>query len=368
MSLSNSTSNVTQGPGCPTSGHPSQAGFAVLGSFYIVMTVVSFIGNVMVICTVFLNRRMHTVTNYLIINMALADLLLTVCNMPSTTVSFLIRPKSWISGGLGVALCKLIPFIQSLSVGCTVFNMTAIAIDRFFAVVFPLRRYITFTVAYVMIAVVWLSAIVISAPFLYAMNVIQPVENGRLYCVENWKLPNLSGTSAPQDFTVALFLFFYAIPLIVMSNLYSVIIYKLWIRKVPGQRSATNEQQAEKSKKKVLRMLLVVVLVFAVCWLPIYISQFIMFYGNPCGPPLPFLYTGLFLGHANSAFNPILYVIFNDNFRKGFKDILLCRCKKTRVGVTTIAVDNSCIDKNSVRLTTASPAASHLANRAYSDT
>lgn len=301
--------------------------------------------------------------------MAVADLLLTVWNMPSTTASFLSPTQNWIAGDLGIALCKLIPFIQSLSVGSTVLNMTAIAIDRFFAVVFPLRRYVTFSVAYVMMAVIWLIALAISSPMLYAMNVVE-IENGPRHCIETWQLPAGKTSTAPQDFTVVLFLFFYAIPLLVMSVLYSVIVYKLWIRKVPGQRSAANEQQADKSKKKVLRMLLVVVIVFAVCWLPIYISQFIYFYVDPC-VPVPLWYTGFFLGHANSAISPILYVLFNENYRKGFRDLLLCRCGKRRVlPGTTVGFDNTYIDKNTIRLTVTSPAVSQRAatNEGYSST
>lgn len=191
-------------------------------------------------------------------------------------------------------------------------------------------------------------------------------------CLETWQLPPVNNSSAPKDFTIVLFLFFYAIPLLAMSFLYSIIIYKLWIRKVPGQRTEANQQQADRSKKKVLRMLLVVVIVFAMCWLPIYITQFIFFYGDPCGPPIPFIYTGFFLGHANSAINPILYVLFNENYRKGFRDILMCRCGKRRVivGATnaTIGFDNTYIDKNSIRLTVASPALSQRVNETYSDT
>jgi hypothetical protein len=237
--------------------------------------------------------------------------------------------------------------------------MNAIAIDRFFAVVFPLRRYITFTVAYGMMAVVWTAAIGISAPFLYAMNVRPAEEPGKYWCDETWNLEDPSTSSAPKDYTIVLFLFFYAIPLVIISVLYSFVIYKLWIRKIPGQRSETNEQRANKSKKKVLKMLLVVVIVFAVCWLPIYVSQFMYFFGGPCGPPRSLIFFGFFVGHANSAINPCIYVLFNENFRKGFRDALLCRCQRRRIipGATTIGMDNTYIDRgtNSFKLNVVSP-------------
>lgn len=362
----NNTTNITSPDGedfCKNT-KPGEVAIIVIGVFYVVMTIVSFTGNILVICTVAMNRRMHTVTNYLIINMAVADLLLTVFNMTSTTASFFKTSSYWISGKLGLTLCKLIPFIQALSVGSSVWNMNAIALDRFFAVVFPIRRYVTFTVAYGMMFIVWTLAIGISAPMLYAMNLEPAEEPGKFYCGETWNLEDVDTSSAPKDYTIALFLFFYAIPLVIISFLYSFVIYKLWIRKLPGQRSEMNEQRADKSKKKVLRMLLIVVVLFAICWLPMYVSQFMSFFGGPCGAPTALLYFGYFIGHANSAINPCIYVLFNENFRKGFRDALLCRCQRRRIipGATTIGIDNTYIDRGttSFKLNVVSPASQRV--------
>ncbi|XP_031552719.1 QRFP-like peptide receptor [Actinia tenebrosa] len=358
----NNTTNITASDGedfCDYT-RPSEVGIIVMSMFYIVMTILSLTGNILVIQTVAVNRRMHTVTNYLIINMAVADLLLTVFNMPSTTASFLKTTSYWVPGKLGLAMCKLIPFIQAVSVGSSVWNMNAIALDRFFAVVFPIRRYVTFPVAYGMMVVVWTLAIGISAPILYAMNLEPAEEPGQYYCGETWNLEDVSTSSAPKDYTIALFLFFYAIPLLMISVLYSFIIYKLWIRKLPGQRSETNEQRADKSKKKVLKMLLIVVVLFAICWLPLYVTQFMYFFGGPCGAPTSVVYFGYFIGHANSAINPCIYVLFNENFRKGFRDALLCRCQRRRIipGASTIGIDNTYIDRGatSFKLNVVSPA------------
>ena len=81
-------------------------------------------------------------------------------------------------------------------------------------------------------------------------------------------------------------------------------------------------------------MLLAVVVVFALCWLPLYVTQFITFLGQkkfPCGPPATLAFVGYFLGYANSAINPAMYAIFNSNFRTGFRDALLCRCRRDRL-------------------------------------
>ena len=295
---------------------------------YSIILFCSLVGNVLVICVVLLNRHMRTVTNYLIVNMAVADLLITAFNMPITITVIAGIEIEWSESVASEILCKFIPFSQSLSIASSVLSLTAIAVDRFLAVMYPLKRYISFHAAYVLIVVVWIVGIAVNSPFLYAQKII--VSEEVLYCQEIWT--PVFGENAAKDFTIVLFVLFYAVPLLTMSVLYSFVVYKLWVRKAPGNQTTENQLRAEKSRKKVLKMVIVVVTLFALCWLPMYITQFIWFFGFerfPCGPPPVLAFLGFFLGHANSALNPAIYVIFSSNFRKGFKDVLLCRFRRS---------------------------------------
>ena len=340
---------------------------------YFAILIVSLVGNILVICVVFMNRRMRTVTNYLIVNMAVADLLLTVFNMPPTIKTIITENFYWFGGIHGDILCKVVPFVQALSVASSVLTLTAIALDRFFAIMYPLKRYVTFTVAYRMMAGVWIVGIGVNAPILYAQrNVLlgeETFQPGEFQCKEIW-VPAFS-ERASQDFTVVLFVVFYALPLLAMSVLYSFIIYRLWVRKVPGNQTFDNQQRADKTKKKVLKMLLTVVVIFALCWLPVYISQFIIFFAyetHPCGPPALLMFFGYFLGHANSAINPCIYAIFNENFRKGFRDVVLCRCRRRRVAPavqgSVIDADKSYVGANPAQRTSKAPKANSRSPRA----
>lgn len=309
---------------------PTEQAFKCLA--YIIIMFGSLIGNVLVICVVIMNRQMRTVTNYLIVNMAVADLLITAFNMPLTIKVYATRRFDWFDGLIAEILCKIIPFSQSLSIASSVLSLTAIAVDRFLAIMYPLKRYITFHIAYGIIAAVWIVGIGVNSPILYAQKIVVYGADQKRYCLEIWT--PVFTKDAAKDFTIVLFVVFYVVPLLTMSVLYSFVVYKLSVRKVPGNQTAENQLRAEKSKKKVLKMLLVVVLLFALCWLPVYISQFITFFDSenfPCGPPATLSFMGYFLGHANSAINPAIYVIFNSNFRKGFRDVLLCRCRRNRV-------------------------------------
>ena len=350
-------SNGTEAPETQCEYHidtPTEQVFKCVAYFIIMFG--SLIGNVFVIFVVILNRQMRTVTNYLIVNMAVADLLLTAFNMPITIKVIATGRMDWFDNVSSEILCKTLPFIQSLSVASSVLSLTAIAIDRFLAIMYPLKRYITFHISYGIITIVWIVGIAVNSPFFYAQKLVFYEEFQNWYCAEIWT-PAFR-EEANKDFTIVIFVIFYVIPLLSMSVLYSFVVYKLWVRKVPGNQTAENQLRADNSKKKVLKMLLAVVILFALCWLPVYVTQFISFFGGenfPCGPPHPLPFMGYFLGHANSAINPAIYVIFNSNYRKGFRDVLLCRCRRNRVAPqsqarTVIGEDNSYIDGASVAL------------------
>ena len=339
--VTNSTVKCSYDPNSPT-----EQVFKCIAYFIIMFG--SLIGNVLVICVVIVNRQMRTVTNYLIVNMAVADLLITAFSMPITIKLIATRHFDWSHGVFSDMLCKIIPFSQSLSIASSVLSLTAIAVDRFLAIMYPLKRYMTFQIAYSIMVVVWIVGIAVNSPILYAQNVV--LARGKWRCIEKWT-PAFT-EEASKYFTVVIFVIFYLVPLLTMSVLYSFVVHKLWVRKIPGNQTVENQMRSQKSKKKVLKMLLTVVILFALCWLPVYIIQFIWFFDKnnfPCGPPAVLGFMGYFLGHANSAINPAIYVIFNSDFRKGFRDVLLCRCRRNRGARQTnvrrvIRGDNTYVD------------------------
>lgn len=303
----------------------------VKAAAYIIVILLSLFGNVVVVRVVHRNRRMRTITNYLIINMALADLLTTVFNMLPTLYWIFRGLDVWAVGGwIGEALCKLLNFAQSVSITVSVFTLCAIAFDRFFAIFRPLKRVITFRVAKGIIAASWLSALIVSGPQLYVLTISG--EKGFAQCVENWGSP-FDEATAPRDYTIALFVLLYALPLVVIAFLYTVIMLKLWRRRAPGQELTSNQENKDKTNRKVLKMLVTVVIVFALSWLPLYVRMFVMFAESDryvCGLPYDMDFLTLYLGHANSAVNPYIYVIFNENYRRGFRTVLSTRNRRSK--------------------------------------
>ena len=80
------------------------------------------------------------------------------------------------------------------------------------------------------------------------------------------------------------------------------------------------DREIDKKKKRVIQMLITCTVFFALCWLPLHILHYHIYFdieAYRCFPAWVIL-GGFWLGHANSAVNPCLYVIFNKTFRKAF--------------------------------------------------
>ena len=95
--------------------------------------------------------------------------------------------------------------------------------------------------------VVWIVGIAVNSPILYAQKVINCTwEDGTA-----WRFGRrLFTEEASKHFTIVLFVVFYLVPLLTMAVLYSFVVHKLWMRKIPGNPSLANQLRAQKSKKK----------------------------------------------------------------------------------------------------------------------
>ena len=101
---------------------------------------------------------------------------------------------------------------------------------------------------------------------------------------------------------------------------------KLWLRKIPGNLASSNQAVMEMSKRKVVRLLAIIVVAFALCWFPTYVNHYYWFVRPKQRQQLPIRvqFVFLWLAHANSAINPCLYILLNDSFRRELIATLAC--------------------------------------------
>ena len=298
---------------------------------YAVIFTIAFLGNSIGLYVVLKKSSSTSVTNLFIANMAVADLMLTFTMMP-VQVFFIYEDVSWIPGTLGNLTCKLVFYIIPVSIAATVFTMMFISFDRFYAIFYPLREKI-FRKPKILSATIWILSLVLMVPYPMLYQIEYNPQVDKHFCVQVWPWQDKNDVSNAETyrvlriFHITIFVVLYAWPLTITAVIYFLICRKLWLRKIPGNVTTTNRAAAEKSKRKVVRLLVVIVLVFAICWFPNYVDHYIWFvrpdlrYSIPEEAQLMFLW----LAHANSAINPCLYILLNSKFRKELFATIVCR-------------------------------------------
>ncbi|CAD5124352.1 DgyrCDS12641 [Dimorphilus gyrociliatus] len=295
---------------------------------YSLVFFIAVVGNTLVILVVYRNSRMHTVTNYFIVNLAVADILVTVFCLPITLVNNLI--SGW---RLGVVMCKVTPFLQGTSVSASVSTLVAIAVDRYIAICHTLELHMTGTVARLIIVLIWLFSMAIMSPWAiyYQIDYHNSPRQTIPTCVEIWSQdPTADKSKQKGYFLGATFLCCYTLPLLSIVICYTLIALRVWRRNAPGV--ANTSEVIFKSKVKVLKMLSCVVVLFAFSWLPLYATKIrILFGGSFSGMEEKILIQTIlpiaqWLGSSNSCINPIVYCFFSRKFRRGFKELTLRCC------------------------------------------
>uniref|UniRef100_A0ABM5G0Z9 Substance-K receptor n=1 Tax=Pogona vitticeps TaxID=103695 RepID=A0ABM5G0Z9_9SAUR len=293
----------------------SQPGWqiAVWAITYLSMVVVSVIGNSTVVWIILSHQRMRTVTNYFIVNLALSDLLMTSLN---TVFNFIYASHNvWY---FGEGFCRFLNFVPITAMFVSIYSMTAVAAERYMAIVYPFKRKLSAANMKVIIGIIWLVACGLAFPqFFYAELII---DNGTPKCIVAWP-----GESEWKRLTyhITVIVLVYLLPLTVMFITYSAIGMALWNNVVPGDH--TNKiyyQHQVTAKKKFVRTMVAVVITFAICWFP-YHLYFIL--GSICKDInrkkyIQQVYLAVFLLAMSSAmYSPIIYCCLNQRFRSGFR-------------------------------------------------
>ncbi|XP_078577684.1 neuropeptide FF receptor 2-like isoform X1 [Branchiostoma floridae x Branchiostoma japonicum] len=290
---------------------------------YFVVFILCVVGNSLVCFIVAKIPRMRTVTNYFILNLAASDILVAVFCMPFTLVDNII-----IGWPFGNVMCKLTAAVQVVSVLASVFTLIAIAVDRYYAIVYPTTTTFTGRITLYVTAGVWMLSLLLMIPQVLLIRENAWVENGQVI------LTLCQETSAfwRKIYTTVLFICCFIIPLTVIMYLYAQIGLAVWFKPTPGGDKATDEAKAVslQRKMKVIKMLLTVVVLFALSWLPIHVITMINDYGSLSPDQLDVLWIYVYpachwLIYLNSAINPIIYGFFNQNFRAAFRTLMMMR-------------------------------------------
>ncbi|XP_015916626.1 allatostatin-A receptor [Parasteatoda tepidariorum] len=287
-----------------------------------IIVVVGLIGNTLVVLVVACNPQMRSTTNVLIINLAVADLLFILFCVPFTAFDYAV--PSW---PFGEVWCRVVQYLVIVCAYASIYTLVLMSLDRFLAVVHPITSMSIRTVrnAWIAIGIMWAIIVIACIPALQSHGQVYYYIQEKEFSVCVF-LSNEGYNYAA--FQISFFMSSYIVPLALIFILYMLMLKRLWFGVAPGGRISA---ESLKSKKRVTRMVVVVVVIFAVCWCPIQIVLVLKSVNSYSLTTFRIVVqiTSHILAYMNSCVNPILYAFLSENFRKAFHKVIACNQKHT---------------------------------------
>ncbi|XP_041523203.1 D(4) dopamine receptor [Microtus oregoni] len=365
------------GPGAGLGG----AGVAALvGGVLLIGLVLA--GNSLVCVSVASERTLQTPTNYFIVSLAAADLLLAILVLPLFVYSE-VQGGVWL---LSPRLCDTLMAMDVMLCTASIFNLCAISVDRFVAVTVPLSYNRQGQRQQLLIAATWLLSAAVAAPVLCGLNdvpgrdpavcrledrdyvVYSSVCSFFLPCplmlllywatfrgLRRWEAARHtklhsraprrpSGPGPPVSDNAQGPLFPQCLPpspSLLQSPSGSnqpepdlsqrpcgpeCPLPDAMLQQPPALPSCRRGAKITGRERKAMRVLPVVVGAFLMCWTPFFVVHITRALCPACFVPPSLVSAVTWLGYVNSALNPIIYTIFNAEFRSVFRKSLRLRC------------------------------------------
>ncbi|XP_050343916.1 RYamide receptor-like isoform X2 [Nymphalis io] len=287
---------------------------------YCTIFIVALIGNGLVCFVVQSSPRMKTVTNYFIMNLAIGDILMTIFCVPFSFVSMLVL-RYW---PFGIVMCKIVNYSQAVSVLVSAYTLLAISIDRYMAIMRPLQPRLGKTAAKFIVAAVWGGALATAAPIIIVSQIQRPTE-WHQYCKTDICLEKWEFVEQNEQYSCALLVLQFGLPLTALVCTYARIAHVVWGVRPPGEAQTARDTRIQHSKRKMIKMMVTVVIVFTICWLPLNI--FIILWtlhetddAWATWPGMPYVwFVAHWLAMSHCCYNPIIYSYMNVRYRRGFK-------------------------------------------------
>jgi bombesin-like receptor 3 len=289
-------------------------------------------GNGTLVYAFFKQRSLRTLPNTLIISLSVGDLL-TICGaLPF--VSTIYTVDSWPYGEM---VCKLSELLRDLSSGVSVYTLALLSLDRYMAIVRPLRRYAAArsrrrrrrTLASV--ASVWAVSMAFAAPGFINSHLLRiSVAPGRhiLVC---YPFPPRLGPTYARTIVMLKFLGLYLLPLLVISGFYAAMARHLLASaaqlRTAHRQSGSGTNSQVRSRVKVAKIVLTFILIFALCFFPSHVFLlWFYFYPDAYHHYNHFWHllriVGFVLTFTSSCLNPIALYFVSGVFRKHFQRYL----------------------------------------------
>ena len=313
-----------------------QPKYFVLVFLYGISFLTGLIGNSLVIFTFVTSRRMRTTPNFFMVNLAVCDLMVVCFNMPF--MAAMAAYNDWVYGAVW---CKLTNVMQGVAVISSIFTLTVISRERFFAVRKPMkaRSNLTQARAIKLIAGIYLLSGVIALPLVFTSRKKTHNIEGFVWsdCREVW--PSQSWHVA---YSIFILVTIYIAPVSVILYGYCRIKSLLLQRDASlydgpvcplGRRATNSEVRYNNSRRKLAKLLVLLASLFALSWLPYQLVVVIKdLFGQSLKEKNPDLMADLYnyalwIGLTNSSLNPICYLVISSKLRQELRQsVVRCCC------------------------------------------
>ena len=288
---------------------------ALMAIAYSVVMGISIVGNTILAFVYYKSKNMKNTVNCCIMDMVFADLLLTCVYMPRMVSRIFVGLEWLVEGTPGLVLCKIVSLSQEISICVSILTVVVIAFERFFAVAFPLRVVISKRLSIGLLCGTWLVSLAARSPMFYGVKTVR-FQSGELGCI--WVATISFKTEEARMFYHKFMLVaFYGLPLLCIISLYTAIV--IFLRRRQALIDNITRERALATNKKVTNMILAVITAFVLCWLMYFLVMPVKEFWNGT-IPCELLFLRFFLGHINSACNPIICLVFSENYQNGIKN------------------------------------------------
>ena len=290
---------------------------------YVLTFLLGSVGNVLVLLVV-RGKKHRTVNDLFIVNLAISDLLL-IGFLPVYTVKLVVNFHHT------TAYCKTIPMLATMTFFVSVFTLTSMSIHRCYVITNPFKPEMRKWKIIVWLIGLWV------ASFLAVLPLLIVAQGGvGASCDETW-LSN----KGRKVYTACLFVLQYQLPLAIITAAYiriAVDLFKSSTERFGPGKSLNNNRRHSVRKEdiQVMKTVAVIVLVFAICLLPVQLTWMMTDFGGKREQRIAqdvFSKFDVLLSILHSCLNPLVYGTLTRRFRRGYIKYLvyLCPCIKTRM-------------------------------------
>ncbi|XP_076352706.1 allatostatin-A receptor-like [Tachypleus tridentatus] len=329
--------------------------FPFIITTYIITFIIGVTGNIIVIAVMACDSTSRNVTSIFLVSLAVADLLLLVVYVPLDVAHYFV--VQWDKDG---TICRTAAYAEMVSAFASVLNLVAVTLERFVVIVFPIksRSLCTMGNCKQLMVVVWIFSLLLSLPVIASKSTEKTTMTNYEITVilfsckeqKDWR-----GSAVAIYRLVALF----GLPLVLMIICYAWVIIELWIstktmdeltnrrndqklrrmelhvsinqetrspyrqphRMILRSHTTSDSRNVKRARQQfyqVIKMLILVVFLFLVCWGPrlvleIYISHGVQHFNH-------WIYTArivfFLLPVVHSCLNPIVYCFMSSNIRR----------------------------------------------------